>query len=175
MLRIVIQIRRHALIRYTPEQMFDLVNDVEAYPTRFPWCAAAEIIEREGDSVIVARLDLRFAGLTQSFTTRNSAQAPDRLHMHLVEGPLRSLEGEFTFDALGGPSSGSASHLLPQAGQGKSEQRAAANSLSGCKISLALDFEYAGFLAGAALRLGFQGLANRMVDDFCRAAVKVYG
>ena len=144
----MIQIRRHALIRYTPAQMFDLVNDIEAYPTRFPWCANAEIIEREGDSVLVARLDLRFAGLTQSFTTRNTANPPHRLHMHLVEGPLRSLEGEFTFDALGD---------------------------DGCRISLALDFEYAGFLAGPALRLGFQGLANRMVDDFCRVAAKVYG
>jgi ribosome-associated toxin RatA of RatAB toxin-antitoxin module len=144
----VIQIRRHALIRYTPAQMFDLVNDIEAYPTRFPWCAAAGIIERESDSVVLARLDLRFAGLTQHFTTRNTVDPPHRLHMHLVEGPLRSLEGEFTFEALGD---------------------------DGCKISLELDFEYAGFLAGPALRLGFQGLANRMVDDFCRTAVKVYG
>jgi ribosome-associated toxin RatA of RatAB toxin-antitoxin module len=144
----VIQIRRHALVRYSPAQMFDLVNDVEAYPTRFTWCADAEVVERESESVLVARLDLRFAGLTQSFMTRNTTDAPRRLHMHLVEGPLRSLEGEFTFTALGE---------------------------DGCKIALALDFEYAGFLAGPALRLGFQGLANRLVDDFCRAAAKVYG
>jgi ribosome-associated toxin RatA of RatAB toxin-antitoxin module len=144
----VIQIRRHALVRYSPAQMFDLVNDVEAYPTRFSWCANAEVVERERDSMLVARLDLRFAGLTQSFTTRNTTDAPHRLHMHLVDGPLRSLEGEFTFTALGG---------------------------DGCKIALALDFEYAGLLAGPALRLGFQGLANRLVDDFCSAAAKVYG
>lgn len=144
----MIKIRRHALVRYTPAEMFDLVNDVEAYPTRFPWCGGAEIVERESETVLVARLDLRFAGLTQSFTTRNTGERPHRLHMHLVDGPLKSLEGEFTFTALGA---------------------------DGCKIALALDFEYAGFLAGPALRLGFQGLANRMVDDFCRAAVKVYG
>ncbi len=72
--------------------------------------------------MLVARLDLRFAGLTQSFTTRNTAERPHRLHMHLVEGPLKTLEGEFTFTALGG---------------------------DGCKIALALDFEYAGLLAGA--------------------------
>jgi len=144
----VIQIRRHALVRYTPAQMFELVNDVEAYPTRFAWCAGAEIVAREDASTLVARLDLRFAGLTQSFTTRNTIDAPHRLHMHLVEGPLRTLEGEFTFTALGD---------------------------DGCKIALALDFEYAGFLTGQALRLGFQGLANRLVDDFCRAAVKIYG
>lgn len=144
----MIKIRRHALVRYSPAQMFDLVNDVEAYPTRFTWCADAEITERESESSLVARLDLRFAGLTQSFTTRNTTDVPHRLHMHLVDGPLRSLEGEFTFTALGE---------------------------DGCKIALALDFEYAGLLAGPALRLGFQGLANRLVDDFCRAAAKIYG
>jgi ribosome-associated toxin RatA of RatAB toxin-antitoxin module len=127
--------------------MFDLVDDVEAYPTRFAWCADAKILARE-DDVRIARLDLRFAGLTQSFTTRNTATRPERLHMHLVEGPLKSLEGEFTFVPLGE---------------------------AGCKIALALDFEYSGVLAGAALRLGFQGLANRLVDDFVRAARKIYG
>jgi ribosome-associated toxin RatA of RatAB toxin-antitoxin module len=166
----VIQIRRHALVAYSPQQMFNLVSDIEAYPTRFPWCADAEVVERESDNVLVARLDLKFAGLTQSFTTRNTSDPPRRLHLHLVEGPLRTLEGEWTFTALGAPSSGSSSRLLPRAGEGKSERPAA-----GCKIALALDFDYAGFLAGAALRLGFQGLANRMVDDFCRAAVKAYG
>jgi ribosome-associated toxin RatA of RatAB toxin-antitoxin module len=144
----VIEIRRHALVRHSPEEMFDLVSDVEAYPTRFAWCAAAHVLTRESESVLVARLDLRFAGLTQTFTTRNTSERPLRLHMHLVEGPLKRLEGEFTFAALGS---------------------------DGCKIALQLDFEYSGFLAGPALRLGFQGLANRMVDDFCRAAAKVYG
>jgi ribosome-associated toxin RatA of RatAB toxin-antitoxin module len=139
----MIQIRRHALVRHTPERMFDLVNDVEAYPRRFAWCAGARVLEREGDAALTARLDLRFAGLTQSFTTRNTLERPHRLHMHLVDGPLRALEGDWTFTALGE---------------------------DGCRVALALDFDYSGRLAGAALRIGFQGLANRMVDDFCRAA-----
>jgi len=139
----MIQIRRHALVRRTPERMFDLVNDVEAYPTRFPWCAAARVLEREGDAALVARLELRFAGITQAFTTRNTLERPERLRMQLVDGPLRALEGEWTFTRLGD---------------------------DGCRIALALDFDYSGRLTGAALRLGFQGLANRMVDDFCMAA-----
>ena len=148
----MIEIRRHALVRHTPAEMFDLVNDVEAYPSRFSWCSAAKVLARESDAVLVARLDLRFAGFTQSFTTRNTGEAPQRLHMHLVEGPLKALEGEFTFDALG--------------------DRAAP---SGCRIALALDFEYSGLLGGTALRLGFQGLASRLVDDFVRAAHRIYG
>ena len=144
----MIQIRRHALVRYTPDRMFDLVNDIEAYPTRFAWCAGARVLERDGGTSMTARLDLRFAGLTQSFTTRNTLERPQRLHLHLVDGPLRALEGEWTFTALGE---------------------------DGCKIALALDFDYSGRLGGAALRLGFQGLSSRMVDDFCTAAAKAYG
>jgi ribosome-associated toxin RatA of RatAB toxin-antitoxin module len=143
----VIQIRRSALVKYSPAQMFDLVNEVEAYPKRFAWCAHAEVIER-GDNMLVARLDLKFAGFHHSFTTRNIIDHPRRLQVSLVNGPFRSLEGFWDFIPLGG---------------------------EGCKVALELDFDYAGRLGGAALKLGFQGLASRMVDDFCREADKVYG
>ena len=142
----MIEIRRSAIVPFTPAQMFDLVNDVEAYPKRFGWCDAAEVLERE-DNVLVARLDLKFAGLKQSFTTRNTTDRPHTLAMKFVEGPFRSLDGVFTFQALGDV---------------------------GCKIALALDFDYAG-LGGAVLRMGFQQLANRMVDDFCDEARRQYG
>jgi ribosome-associated toxin RatA of RatAB toxin-antitoxin module len=142
----VIEIRRSAIVPFTPAQMFDLVNDVEAYPKRFGWCDAAEVLERE-DNVLVARLDLKFAGLKQSFTTRNTTDRPHSLAMKFVEGPFRSLDGVFTFQALGDV---------------------------GCKIALALDFDYAG-LGGSVLRMGFQQLANRMVDDFCDEARRQYG
>jgi len=143
----VIEIRRSALVRYSPAQMFELVNEVEAYPKRFSWCAGAEIIERDGD-VLVARLDLKFAGFHQSFTTRNTIDPPRRLQMDLVDGPFRSLEGVWDFITLGD---------------------------AGCKVAFALDFDYAGRLGSGALKLGFQGLAGRMVDDFCREAERVYG
>jgi len=140
----LIQIRRSALVRQTPEVMFDLVNDVEAYPRLFRWCAGSAVLERDQQS-LVARLDLRMAGITQSFTTRNTPERPQRIHMAFVEGPFRSLEGEWSFLALGD---------------------------SGCKIAFALDFDYSGRLTAPALRLGFQNLADRMVDDFCREAAR---
>ncbi len=140
-------ISRSALVRYSPRQMFDLVNDVEAYPSRFRWCSAAQVLERD-ETGITARLDLRLAGIVQSFTTRNLNLPPDRIQMRFVDGPFKTLEGVWTFQALGE---------------------------AGSKVSLTLEFEFANRLAGAALRLGFQGLADRMVDDFCRVARDVYG
>jgi ribosome-associated toxin RatA of RatAB toxin-antitoxin module len=141
----LIQIRRSALVRQTPEVMFDLVNDVEAYPRRFPWCAGSALLDHT-ELTLTARLDVRLAGITQSFSTLNTPRRPERIHMHLVDGPFRTLEGEWTFLALGD---------------------------SGCKISFALDFDYSGRFTAPALRLGFQNLADRMVDDFCREARRV--
>jgi ribosome-associated toxin RatA of RatAB toxin-antitoxin module len=143
----LIQIRRSALVRYSPGQMFDLVNDVEAYPRRFSWCVAAQILAQD-ETAMTARLEVRAAGLTTAFTTRNALQRPQRIDMQLVDGPFRALGGGWTFAALGE---------------------------DGCKIALALDFEYSGSLMGPALRLGFQGVADRMVDEFVRVARRVYG
>ena len=141
------RIQRSAIVPYHPAQMYDLVSEVEGYPMRFRWCAAARVLER-GEGYQVAQLDLRFAGMVQSFTTRNTLTPHERLEMRLVEGPLQALDGVFTFTALGD---------------------------AGCRIGLELGFEFAGRLWGAALRLGFQGLADRLVNDFCDEARCVYG
>jgi ribosome-associated toxin RatA of RatAB toxin-antitoxin module len=170
----MIQIRRSAIVRYSPAQMFDLVNDVEAYPRRFAWCAGSQVLARDAVS-LTARLDLRLAGLTQSFTTRNLIEPPQRIEMQLVEGPFSALNGVWSFTALGAtlPSSGPADHLLPPAREGKSERPAAAGSLVGCKIAFALDFDYSGLMS-SVLRAGFQKLADRMVDEFCQEADRIY-
>lgn len=143
----MIEIQRSALVAYTPAQMFDLVNDVEAYPSRFSWCAGAEVQSHDAHN-LTARLDLRFAGLQHSFSTHNSLQRPQRLEMRLAGGPLRELDGTWTFIALG-------EH--------------------GCKVALDLQFDFSSRLIGQAFRLGFRGLADRLVDDFCAEARRIHG
>jgi len=140
----VIQIRRSAIVARTDQQMFELVNDVEAYPRRFQWCVAAQVSER-GQDALTARLELRIGGLTQAFTTRNTVERPQRIAMQLVEGPFRTLSGCWDFGALGD---------------------------SGCKVALALDFDYSGRLMAPVMRAGFEKLADRMVDEFCREAMQ---
>lgn len=143
----MIEIRRSAIVRYSPTQMFDLVNDVAAYPRRFVWCATAAVLTRTAEEV-TARLELRIGGLTQAFTTRNALSPPQRIAMRLVDGPFRHLAGAWEFIALGE---------------------------AGCKVALALDFDYSGRLAAPILRSGFHKLADRMVDEFCAAAERTYG
>ena len=142
----MIQIRRSAIVSRTDAQMYALVNDVESYPKRFAWCTGATVSD-VGEQGLTARLEVRVAGMTQAFTTRNTLEPPHRIAMLLAEGPFRSLAGVWTFTALGE---------------------------SGCKVALALDFEYSGRLMAPVMRHGFERVADRMVDDFCREAMRVY-
>ena len=122
--------------------MFDLVNDVTAYPERFGWCSAAEVIE-SGTDRLVARLDLGLGALSTWFITENRLDRPHLIEMRLREGPFRKLHGRWEF------------HVLDE---------------SACKVTLTLEFEPASRLLVPALTLGFHGLADRMVNDFVRVA-----
>lgn len=122
--------------------MFQLVDDVEAYPRRFAWCEGSAVLQREA-SFRIARLDLRLAGMRASFTTRNEVETDRRITLALVEGPFSDLRGSWDF--------------LPLAEDA-------------CRVSLLLDFEVAGRWLGGALASGFRSLADRLVDDFVREA-----
>lgn len=135
-------IRRSALVEHSAARMFALVNDVAAYPRRFDWCEAARVLE-EGEARKVARLDLRMGGLRTWFLTENTLVPPHHIDMRLLDGPFRKLGGRWEF------------HSLDE---------------SACKVTLTLDFEPSVKLLGAAMAVGFQSLADRMVDDFVRVA-----
>lgn len=135
-------IRRSALVPFPAALMYALVDDVRAYPARFRWCAAAEVLSEAGAEQH-ARLTLRIAGLRTAFATRNLRIPDQRIHLELVEGPVRSLTGEWRFEPL---------------------------SEFGSKVSLSVDFEFATGLVGAALSMGFERLVDRLVDDFVQCA-----
>ena len=140
------KIQRSALVEHSAARMFDLVNDVEAYPRRFAWCEGAEVIER-GDDRVVAKLELGIGSFRTWFTTENVLHPPLRIDMHLREGPFRKLEGRWQFHAL---------------------------DESASRVELTLDFEPRSRLLLAPLTLGLQRLADRMVDDFVRVADDVH-
>ena len=44
-------VQKSALVKFSAQQMFDLVNNIEAYPQFLPWCSGSRIIKREDDIV----------------------------------------------------------------------------------------------------------------------------
>jgi ribosome-associated toxin RatA of RatAB toxin-antitoxin module len=139
-------VNRSALVNYSAQQMFDLVNDIEAYPQYMDGCVAAKILKREGDW-LEARLELSKAGVSQSFVTRNHLQAPLSMNMTLVDGPFKRLQGGWYFTVLAD---------------------------NACKVSFELEFELQNKLLGMAVGKLFESVANRQVDALCTRAKKIY-
>ena len=69
------EVRRSALVTFTPEQMFDLVIDVERYPEFLPWVTGAEMHERH-ERELRASMEMQRSGVRERFTTHNTFDRP---------------------------------------------------------------------------------------------------
>jgi len=143
----VATIERSALVPFSAERMFALVNDVRRYPEFVPWCAGAEVLA-ETDALIEASLRLRRGGVEHRFTTRNTLTPFTAMRLELVDGPFTTFTGDWTFKALGEDA---------------------------CKIGLTLTFQYRGRLATAALGALLSSSADTLVEAFCQRAKALYG
>ena len=140
-------IERSALVMFSAEQMFDLVNDVASYPQFLPGCRGVEILHQDAET-LEARLDLSRAGISQSFVTRNRLFRPERMDLVLVDGPFAEFSGSWTFTPL---------------------------AENACKVAFSLQFRAQNRLLGAAAGKLFSGIANQMVDAMCERAKQIYG
>ncbi|MCJ8315669.1 type II toxin-antitoxin system RatA family toxin [Idiomarina sp.] len=140
-------IEKSALVSYSAEQMFNLVNDIDSYPEFVPGCADSRVVEQNGDYK-VASLQISKAGIQKTFTTRNRLVKPERIDMELVDGPFKKLTGGWVFKPL---------------------------SDDACKVELKLDFEFSSRLLSMAFGKIFSEVTSKMVDAFVKRAEQVYG
>ncbi|HEQ1857587.1 type II toxin-antitoxin system RatA family toxin [Providencia alcalifaciens] len=140
------QISRSALVPFSAEQMYKLVNDVVSYPSFLPGCVGSRIISQNSDEM-TASVEVSKAGISKTFITKNALEDNKRIQMQLVEGPFKTLSGGWQFIPL---------------------------SADACKIEFHLDFEFTNKLIELAFGKIFKELANNMVQAFTSRAKVVY-
>ena len=140
-------VKRQALLPYSAQQMFELVNDVEKYPEFLPNCVGATEIERT-ETEVVASLAVAKGGFEKTFTTKNTNNPYDSIDMKLVDGPFKHLDGRWEFTSL--------------------DEKA-------CKIELVVNFEFSNILTSLAFSSVFNLLAESFVEAFSKRAAEVYG
>ncbi len=140
------KVSRSALVPYSASQMYELVKDVEKYPSFLPWCNEAEVHIDEGD-VIEASLGLRRGKISKRFRTRNALRPNESLGIELVGGPFRHMSGGWTFRQLGD---------------------------AGCKVELVLEFEFENKATDVIFGRFFENTCNSLVDSFTRRAAEMY-
>lgn len=139
-------IKRSALVPYSAEQMFALVDDIGAYAEFLPWCRHATVHSRTTDSV-EASIEIAKGALNKAFRTRNILHASEQIEMQLIDGPFKHLHGYWRFDPLNDKA---------------------------CKVSLDLDYEFSNKVMGLAIAPIFNQIANTLVDSFVQRAKQYY-
>ena len=140
-------VRRSALLPYSPQQIYALVTDVERYPEFLPWCTSARIVAR-GANEVTATLGLASGIARAAFTTRNRLDPGRSVSMALVDGPFDHLDGRWDFTPI---------------------------QSDGTRVDLHVRFATHGLIGTIALGPAFEGVCNRLVDAFARRAKQMYG
>ncbi len=140
------QVQKSALVKFSAQQMFELVNDIASYQDFLPWCSGSRILKKEGE-IVEAELQISKAGFNKTFATRNTNDGGGKLFMTLLDGPFSSLNGVWDFMPLREDAS---------------------------KISLDLEFEINGKFASLAFGAVFNQICNTMVSSFTERAKQIY-
>jgi coenzyme Q-binding protein COQ10 len=131
---------------YTPEQVFDLVADIERYPEFLPWCVGARIRERR-DNVILGDLLIGWRLVREKFSSRVTLNRPDRIDVEYAEGPFKYLKNHWLLERQPG----------------------------GCLVDFYVDFEFRSHLLQSVIGALFNEAVKRMVSAFEKRAKDLYG
>ena len=141
---------RHSETRhlpYSPEQLFDMVADVARYDEFLPWVAAVRV-RSSSETETVADLMVGFNAFKERFTSRVVKRRPNRICVDYIEGPLKYLHNEWTFEAA------------PD---------------GGTKVHFSVDFAFKSRLFESLAGAMFDRALRRMTGAFEARAASLYG
>jgi ribosome-associated toxin RatA of RatAB toxin-antitoxin module len=141
------RVQRSAIVPFSDERMYALVNDVRAYPEFLPWCRATRVVE-ESDTGMRASLQLARNGVQKWFTTINTLDPGARIDLRLADGPFRHLEGHWRFEPLGA---------------------------EGCRVALDVSFEFDSMLLNLSFGPALEQIFGSLLDAFVKRAAELHG
>ena len=136
------------VLPYRPDQLFDLVADIERYPEFLPWCVAARVRSKK-EHEVVADLVIGFKMIRERFTSRVKLDRPARrIDVAYTEGPFRYLNNHWVF------------HEMPD---------------GTTRLDFFVDFEFRSVMLQKIIGMLFNEAVRRMVAAFEARAKALYG
>ncbi|MGY8986728.1 MAG: type II toxin-antitoxin system RatA family toxin [Sphingomonadales bacterium] len=130
---------------YTPEQLFEIVLDVEKYPEFLPWCQGVRISNKK-EGVFLADLIIGFSQFKERFTSKVSYIPKTEIQVDYIKGPLKYLHNLWTFQEI----------------------------IGGTEIVFIVDFEFKNPLFEKLVGKLFQKAVVKMINSFQRRAETLF-
>ena len=86
------------ILKFTPEQVFHLVADVERYPEFLPWVQEVAIRERTPESFI-SEVTVGYKFIKESYSCRVNLTPHSRIDIDYLSGPFRHLNNHWLFNS----------------------------------------------------------------------------
>jgi coenzyme Q-binding protein COQ10 len=138
-------------VPFTPQEMFDLVADVERYPEFLPLCEGLRVLSRndEGDqSTLVAAMEVGYKGIRETFTSRVVLDPTvPSVRTDLVQGPFNKLVNKWDF----------------------------AETAGGCEVKFFIDYEFKSMILQMLVGSVFEQAFKRFAEAFEERAHQTYG
>ncbi len=134
------------LLPYSPQQMFDLVLDIERYPEFLPWCLSCDII-KEMDHEKLANLVIGYKFFREWLKCRVKYDDGQSIRVEYVNGPLRYLSNTWNFKTMPNGS---------------------------CEVDFYVDFEFKNPIFQKLMGVFFNEIVKRMVKAFEDRAAQLY-
>lgn len=142
----MIRYQEECHLPHTPERLFELVANVEAYPQFIMGCQNVEILQRNAHGFL-AEVQAGYGPFSETYQCQVNLEPFHRIHVKSVQGPFEHLETVWQF-------------------QDKGEE--------GCLLSFAIEFCFKKSLFQSAMSSMFQGFSEQMVRAFQERAQQVY-
>lgn len=140
------RINKKTNVKFSANQMYSLVNDIETYPDFLPWCTDANIISSD-EATLTASISISVGRIKKIFTTLNTMREGISINMILIKGPFKELNGQWIFQD---------------------------NSEGGSTVSLEMQFEFKNKLLKYTFGTAFKKVINSLVDAFIERANIIY-
>lgn len=141
-------IAQSLLVPFTSQQMYDLVNDVAAYPEFVPWCKSATV-HAKAVTALSATLCIGKGPITQTIATNNTMIPNQQIKMQYQSGSLKNCFGAWDF--------------VDQ------------NDGTQCQVRFNMQYEFNSRLHALTLEPILYPLASTLIDAFYKRAQKIYG
>ena len=89
-------IQHHKIVPYSCAQMYQLINNVAAYPTFLPWCTQSKVLSESLEEMVAAITVKELV----SFTTKNQLIPNTSIDLQLQSGPFKQLHGHWQFTEI---------------------------------------------------------------------------
>jgi len=141
----------HRPVPHTPDQMFDLVADVERYPEFLPLCNGLVVRsrkERDGKTLLVADMTVGYKAIRETFATQVLLnRAEHAIDVQYIDGPFKYLDNRWRFQP---------------------------NENGGCTVDFFIDYEFKSRILGALMGSMFDRAFRMFTEAFENRAAKIY-